>query len=86
MQVFCGYVYGRRVEGLPESSTSPCDLRTHPDLQDTMCISLNTVTMLFRSFPPGRHFRFSSAGRVFLHMYQAHIAAYEAIKAATGAP
>jgi hypothetical protein len=38
----------------------------------------------WRSFPPGKHLRFGAAGRPFLHMYQAHIAAYEAIKAADG--
>ena len=41
------------------------------------------VTMC--SFPPAKYGRFGAAGRYFLHMYQAHIAAYEAIKASDGA-
>lgn len=40
---------------------------------------------IYGSFPPAKFFRFGTAGRVFLHMYQAHVAAYEAIKAAPGA-
>jgi beta-glucosidase/6-phospho-beta-glucosidase/beta-galactosidase len=39
---------------------------------------------VYGSFPPGRRFGFGTAGKSYLHMYQAHIAAYDAIKASDG--
>ena len=49
------------------------------------CMALTQLRMVSRSFPPGRRFGFGTAGKSYLHMYQAHIAAYDAIKASDGA-
>jgi hypothetical protein len=47
-------------------------------------VALTQLRLVLRSFPPGRRFGFGTAGKSYLHMYQAHIAAYEAIKASDG--
>mmetsp|Transcript_17931 Transcript_17931/g.53969 ORF Transcript_17931/g.53969 Transcript_17931/m.53969 type:complete len:526 (+) Transcript_17931:343-1920(+) len=39
---------------------------------------------IYGSFPPAKMFQFGAAGHVFLHMYQAHIEAYHAIKGLKG--